>query len=95
MMLFLCLCVFIHFQAPILSSNVTFSRVKSRNAQEAASTEYVATALINPAKEHHTGKYVCSGTDHFDMRTYFYIYVPGEIKWNILLGRCDIMQKYL
>lgn len=78
MMFSLCLCVFVTFQAPILSSNVTFSRVKGRNTREAASTEYVATALFT-AKEHSTGKYICSGTDHLDMRTYFYIYVPGEI----------------
>ncbi|ODM98152.1 Platelet-derived growth factor receptor alpha, partial [Orchesella cincta] len=70
--------LYIGHGAPVLTSNVTFSRIKDRSGEIA--TEYVATVLINPVKEHHTGKYICSSTDHFDTRTFFYIYVPENLR---------------
>jgi hypothetical protein len=60
---------------PAFTSTNKYSR---RNTQGSTSTEFTATVVINPLKEHHTGKYQCSPADFIDGKTFFYIYVPGE-----------------
>ncbi len=60
---------------PAYTSTNKYSR---KNYHGETTSEYIATILINPLKEHHTGKYQCSPAEFIDGRTFFYIFVPGK-----------------